>query len=93
MYVDSLVEYAAEPVGYVGRQRTRPRWCHMIADTVDELHEMADRVGLQRAWFQGDHYDMVPTKRTLAIRFGAVALKRRPFVAVLRRIRSEWAGR
>lgn len=30
----------------------RGRWSHMIADTEEELHEMAERIGLQRRWFQ-----------------------------------------
>ncbi|MFC3490804.1 DUF4031 domain-containing protein [Amycolatopsis roodepoortensis] len=28
------------------------RWSHMIADTEDELHAFAARLGLQRSWFQ-----------------------------------------
>jgi hypothetical protein len=28
------------------------RWSHLIADTPDELHEFAERLGLERAWFQ-----------------------------------------
>ena len=93
VYVDAPAEYAAEPPGYVGHHRATKRWGHMIADTEEELHEMAHRVGLRRDWFQGDHYDLVPTRRAMAIRFGAVALKRRQFVEALRRVRAEWAGR
>jgi hypothetical protein len=26
--------------------------CHMIADTAAELHEMADKIGVDRRWFQ-----------------------------------------
>ena len=39
-----------------------------------ELHEMADRLGFKRSWFQRDsfnHYDITPPKRALAIVFGA----------------------
>lgn len=50
--------------------------CHMVADTVDELHEMADKIGIARKWFQGDHYDICKAKRELAIRFGAKAVSR-----------------
>lgn len=53
---------------------------HMQADTLEELHAMAARLGLRRAWFQTkrgrpehDHYDLVATKRTRAIALGAVA--------------------
>ena len=30
----------------------RMKMCHMIADTIDELHTMADRIGVARRWFQ-----------------------------------------
>ena len=49
--------------------------CHMIADTFDELHAMADRIGLNRRWFQADaswpHYDIALSKRALAVAAGA----------------------
>lgn len=95
VYVDEPVEYAEEPKGYVGRTRARARWCHMIADTSDELHAIAQRIGLRREWFQADrwvgHYDLVPTKRALAVRYGAVALGRREFVEQLRKLRQATA--
>ena len=88
VYVDPPVEYAREPLGYVGRARARARWCHMIADSVGELHAMAERLGLRPRWFQSDryggHYDLVPTKRDLAIRLGAVAVTRRQLGVKLR---------
>lgn len=91
VYVDTPITYATEPAGYVGRARPVARWGHMIADTLDELHAMARRIGLRREWFQPrstPHYDLVPTKREAAMRAGAVALERREFVAVLRRVRA-----
>lgn len=45
--------------------------CHMVADTEDELHAMADKVGLARKWYQGDHYDVCLSKRAKAIEHGA----------------------
>lgn len=30
----------------------RGRWSHLIADSREELHAFADRIGLKRAWFQ-----------------------------------------
>lgn len=53
--------------------------CHMIADTDDELHAMADRIGVQRKWFQKPgtpqrHYDIALSKRILAIEAGAVQI-------------------
>jgi hypothetical protein len=52
---------------------------HMMADTTDELNEMADKIGLPRKWIQKpgtrwEHYDVCRSKRELAIRFGAQAV-------------------
>lgn len=87
VYVDTLKKYEKEPAGYQGRRRVQVRWCHMIADSVDELHAMADRLGLKRAWFQDHprhpHYDLIPTKRAAAIKMGAMALSRRAMATLL----------
>jgi Protein of unknown function (DUF4031) len=32
--------------------RITGRWSHLIADTPQELHDFAARLGLKRAWFQ-----------------------------------------
>lgn len=49
---------------------------HLTADTVEELHALADRIGLQREWFQPHprhpHYDLTERRRTAAIAAGAV---------------------
>ncbi len=54
--------------------------CHMIADSDDDLHAMAAKIGLRREWFQTAsilrHYDLTASKRELAIRFGAIPIDR-----------------
>lgn len=50
--------------------------CHMVADDVEELHQMADKIGVARKWYQGDHYDICKAKREQAIRLGAKAVSR-----------------
>jgi hypothetical protein len=66
VYVDDM----RAPVG-------RMVMCHMLADTDDELHAMADRIGVARRWYQGppetrhSHYDIALSKRALAVSFGA----------------------
>jgi uncharacterized protein (DUF433 family) len=65
---------------YVDDMKARYRsliMSHMIADTVDELHRMADRIGVARRWFQGDHYDIAQSKRVLAVAAGAVEITMR----------------
>lgn len=44
---------------------------HMIADTEEELHAMAEEIGLKREWYQGDHYDVSLSKKELALENGA----------------------
>jgi hypothetical protein len=48
---------------------------HMTADTLEELHAMAERLGL-RKWFQNKttpHYDLCKSKREEAIKLGAIS--------------------
>jgi hypothetical protein len=74
VYVDSLIEYS---VGAVKEAPRVKRWCHMFADSEEELHAMADKIGLKRAWYQPwpahslPHYDIAGSRRSLAVQAGA----------------------
>lgn len=49
--------------------------CHLVADTVEELHTFAAKLGLRRGWFQPrswPHYDLTPARRGRAVALGAV---------------------
>jgi hypothetical protein len=50
--------------------------CHLTADSLDELHRMAKRIGMRPEWFQNHrlvpHYDLVDSKRNAALAAGAV---------------------
>lgn len=65
--------------------------CHLIADTIPELHLFAAKLGLRLAWFQdkpsGKHYDLTRSKRELAVKYGAVELDDRPFHTILKQQR------
>ncbi len=67
--------------------------CHMIADSIDELHLMADRIGVARRHFQcppkarNPHYDICKASRVKAIELGAVEVTSRKIVEVGRRLR------
>lgn len=78
------VDQSAYPYG-------RMMMCHMVADSIDELHAMADRIGVRREYFQAksayQHYDICKSKRALAVKFGAVEVSRRELVTILRRLR------
>lgn len=77
----------------------RMKMCHLIADTPDELHAMADKIGVARRHFQNPktmnvstpHYDVSKGKRELAIGYGTIECDRNTFVAHVRRIRSSEA--
>lgn len=60
--------------------------CHMLADSLDELHAMAAQIGIARRHFQGHgshpHYDICKSKRALAIGFGAKQVTNRAMVLV-----------
>jgi hypothetical protein len=67
--------------------------CHMVADTVAELHAMADRIGVARRWFQSHsalpHYDVCLAKRALALQFGAIEIDRHTLVTMIHASREE----
>ena len=73
--VDDLREYphARLPVKH---------WCHMVSDAgFEELHGFAAQLRIPRHRFQGDHYDLPPHLRELAVEFGAEEVSRRDFTA------------
>ena len=69
VYVDQLTQHG------------KIKWSHLMTDgDISELHAMADRIGLKRAWFQCHnprypHYDVQPRLRALAIKHGAVEVE------------------
>jgi hypothetical protein len=75
---------------YVDDMRARFRehiMCHMIADTEEELHAMAARIGIARRWYQGDHYDVSLERRAQAVALGAreITWRECSLMTVLRR--------
>ena len=71
------------------------RWTkssHLFADTLEELHAFAGRIGMKRAWFQHKpgrlpHYDLTEKRRGKAIALGALEMDRRRAVEKWREIR------
>lgn len=63
--------------------------CHMVADTLEELHTMADAIGIQRKWFQNHgkypHYDICKSKRKMAVHLGALEVSSKELLTVLHR--------
>lgn len=68
-------------------------WCHLVADTLPELHEFATRLGLRRSWFQASsrypHYDVTVAVRDRALTMGAQMGERRQIIDCAKRLRVE----
>ena len=66
------------------------RWAHLMADTLDELHAMAQRLGIPRRAFQnktsGAHYDVTTELREQAIALGAIGISRHADRALLKAV-------
>lgn len=70
VYVDELV------FEWRGRM-----WCHLLADSDEELHRFAGRLGLPSSSFHRrrgrpwrDHYDLAEDARLHAVRLGALEI-------------------
>jgi Protein of unknown function (DUF4031) len=69
------------------------KWCHLLADDIDELHGFAARLGISRASYQGPpkttapHYDLTGFERVRALALGAKPCSRQEIVAVFRVLR------
>jgi hypothetical protein len=64
---------------------------HMLADTDEELRAMADAIGLQQRWHQGDHFDINEDMRQSALANGARPITPREAVLVRRKFRQAFA--
>jgi hypothetical protein len=76
VYVDKLSSYLKSQMSLqVQRYGEHVKWSHLFADDIQELHEFAAKLGLRRSWFQDKgrfpHYDIVGSKRRLALELGA----------------------
>ncbi len=82
VYVDNLRDYGWH----------RGPSCHLIADSVDELMEFAESIGLRREWFQSKsspHFDLTAEGRKVAVENGAIEINQRDLVKKLREIREK----
>ncbi len=76
---------------YVGKNEYkygRMIMSHMIADSLDELHEMADQLGINRKHFQDKpkrpHYDVCKSNKKKAIKLGAKEVSDKEIVKILK---------
>lgn len=82
VYVDS------ESIPWRGRA-----WCHLVADTLEELHSFAKQLGLKRQWFQHrsfyPHYDVTMLVRQRALHLGAIDADRETIIQCCKQMRAE----
>ena len=82
IYVDN------ECIGWRGKQ-----WCHLVADSLAELHVFASALGLKRAWFQEHasypHYDVTVSVRARALLLGALPADRVMLLTICKKLRAE----
>ena len=70
--------------------------CHLVADSVEELHYFAGRMRLKPAWFQDKpelpHYDLTRNFRLLAVKLGAVEVNNYKIIELMKMYRSRSTG-
>ena len=80
-YVDAVRSYPTAGLRF-------GEYCHLLADSREELHAMADQLGMPRRFFQEHpwrwHYDLPEHLRTDAVRFGAREVSMHEVGALLR---------
>lgn len=62
----------------------RKKYCHMIADTLQELHAFAEKIGVKKHFFHKSatylHYDLNDSQRTIAVENGAIEISSKELV-------------
>ena len=72
-----------------GARYGRMVMCHMRADNTEELLTMADAIGVDRKWIQAkgtrhEHFDVCLSKRSTAIRMGAIEMSPKDMARMFR---------
>ena len=85
-YVDAVREYPDAGLRH-------SRFCHLLADTREELHAMADALGVPSRYFQDHpwrwHHDLPAPLRARAVELGAKELTMHEVGALLKRRRAQ----
>ena len=68
-------------------------WCHLMADTLEELHHFANMLGIDSRLFHRSasypHYDITLQMRVIAIAHGAIDADRKTIIACGKRLKVE----
>lgn len=80
-YVDTVRHYPDAGLRYTD-------YCHLLGDTLAELHALADQLGLPRQIFQDHpwrwHYDLPSHLRARAVQLGALSVEMHDVGALLK---------
>lgn len=72
-------------ISYRGRRRH-----HLTADSKEELHTFAAKIGVRRCWYHGGrthpHYDVTDPQRSSALLSGAIPVDTRRLSEIARRL-------
>ena len=96
MVVGAMTCYVDTVRHYPGAGLRFDEFCHLLADNPEELHAMADQIGMPRRFFQDHpwrwHYDLPAHLRAEAVRHGAEELTLHEVGALLRERRQAVHG-
>lgn len=80
VYVDDLRFTRA------GVKKARVKYCHMVADSLEELHAFAKQIKVEPHFFHRarscHHYDIVEHQKLAALVLGAVSVRSREIVRI-----------
>ena len=69
------------------------KWCHMLADTLQELHDFAALIELDVRLFHRHasypHYDVTVQMRQTAIKYGAIPADRKKIIECAKKLKVE----
>lgn len=69
------------------------RWCHMLVDTLQELHEFAALIDVDKRLFHRNasypHYDVTVQMRETAIEYGALPADRKKIIECAKKLKIE----
>ena len=69
------------------------KWCHMLADTLQELHEFAAFIEIDERLFHRNasypHYDVTVQMRETAIKYGAIPANRQKIIECAKKLKVE----
>ena len=69
------------------------KWCHLLADTLQELHDFAALIEVDARLFHRHasypHYDVTVQMREIAIEYGAIPADRKKIIECAKKLKVE----